>query len=45
VEKTNAFEHHKTSGQIDDNEERLIGLELPLGLKQLCICLLLEHFL
>jgi fatty acid desaturase len=33
------LKHHKTSGQVDDIEERLIGLGLPLGWKRLCITL------
>lgn len=31
------LKHHKTSGQMDDIEERLIGLGLPLGLKRFLI--------
>jgi len=31
------LKHHKTSGQMDDIEERLIGLGEPLGLKRLLI--------
>lgn len=31
------LKHHKTSGQLDDIEERLIGLGLPLGLKRFLI--------
>merc|ERR1712137_143741 len=31
------LKHHKTSGQVDDIEERLIGLGMPLGLKRLFI--------
>jgi len=31
------LKHHKTSGQIDDIEERLIGLGLPVGLKRFLV--------
>merc|ERR1712178_388067 len=31
------LKHHKTSGQVDDIEERLIGLGMPLGLKRFLI--------
>jgi len=31
------LKHHKTSGQIDDIEERLIGLGLPLGIKRFLV--------
>lgn len=31
------LKHHKTSGQIVDIEERLIGLGLPVGLKKLLV--------
>merc|ERR1712000_377724 len=33
------LKHHKTSGQVDDIEERLIGLGLPLGFKRIAITL------
>merc|ERR1712032_1764433 len=33
------LKHHKTSGQVDDIEERLIGLGLPLGFKRLAVTL------
>ena len=33
------LKHHKTSGQLDDIEERLIGLGEPIGLKRLLITL------
>eukprot|EP00168_Porphyra_purpurea_P017233 TRINITY_DN5877_c0_g1_i1.p2 TRINITY_DN5877_c0_g1~~TRINITY_DN5877_c0_g1_i1.p2 ORF type:complete len:358 (-),score=64.91 TRINITY_DN5877_c0_g1_i1:106-1179(-) len=33
------LKHHKTSGQIVDIEERLIGLGLPVGLKKLLVTL------
>jgi len=33
------LKHHKTSGQVDDIEERLIGLGQPLGLTRLLITL------
>merc|ERR1712000_157762 len=31
------LKHHKTSGQVDDIEERLIGLGLPLGIRRILI--------
>jgi len=31
------LKHHKTSGQIDDIEERLIGLGLPLGITRFLV--------
>uniref|UniRef100_A0A7S4HLU2 Fatty acid desaturase domain-containing protein n=1 Tax=Vannella robusta TaxID=1487602 RepID=A0A7S4HLU2_9EUKA len=33
------LKHHKTSGQVDDIEERLIGLGLPFGLKRILVTL------
>jgi fatty acid desaturase len=33
------LKHHKTSGQVDDIEERLIGLGYPLGIKRLLVTL------
>jgi len=33
------LKHHKTSGQVDDIEERLIGLGLPLGFKRIAVTL------
>merc|ERR1711907_509245 len=33
------LKHHKTSGQLDDIEERLIGLALPIGFKRIAITL------
>jgi len=33
------LKHHKTSGQMTDIEERLIGLGLPVGLKKLFVTL------
>lgn len=31
--------HHRRSGQIDDIEERLIGLGVPFGLERIALCL------
>jgi hypothetical protein len=31
------LKHHKTSGQVDDIEERLIGLGLPLGIRRILV--------
>jgi len=33
------LKHHKTSGQVDDIEERLIGLGLPFGIKRILVTL------
>jgi len=33
------LKHHKTSGQLDDIEERLIGLGLPIGFKRIAMTL------
>ena len=33
------LKHHKSSGQLDDIEERLIGLGLPIGFKRIALAL------
>jgi len=33
------LKHHKTSGQVDDIEERLIGLGLPIGFRRILLAL------